>query len=90
MHIITKRKKQSKAVQMPVCLRVLVDVEVIVAATGWSRQHVYRLAQQCQIPHYRILGSVNQPNLKIKDLNRWLHFWQSFLSRYGQFFPPDG
>jgi excisionase family DNA binding protein len=43
---------------MPACLRVLVDVEIIVAATGWSPQHVYRLAQQRQIPHYRIRGSV--------------------------------
>ena len=43
---------------MPACLRKLVSAEVIAEVTGWSIKHVYRLAQQRQIPHRRFLGSV--------------------------------
>jgi excisionase family DNA binding protein len=50
-------------------LRKLVSAEIIAETTGWSVQHVYRLAQQGQIPHHRILGSVRFDPHKIA---KWL------------------
>jgi excisionase family DNA binding protein len=55
---ITKRKKKAQIIQMPACLPRLVNAEIIAESTGWSVKHVYRLAQQRQIPHHRIHGTV--------------------------------
>jgi predicted DNA-binding transcriptional regulator AlpA len=54
---------------MPACLPQLVKADVISESTGLSVKHVFRLAQQCQIPHYRILGSVR---FKPQDFADWL------------------
>lgn len=66
---ITPRSKKLKIVQMPACLPQLVKADVISQSTGLSVKHVYRLAQQCQIPHYRILGSVR---FNPRDFADWL------------------
>ena len=49
-----------------ICLPKLVGAAVIAESTGWSRKHVYELAQKGQIPHYRIGGSVRFDPVKVK------------------------
>lgn len=44
----------------------LVGAAVIAESTGWTRKHVYDLAQKGQIPHYRIGGSVRFDPIKVK------------------------
>ena len=66
---ITQQTKRSKVVEMPACLPRLVNAEIIAESTGWSVKHVYRLAQQRQIPHYRIHGTVRFDPQEVAD---WL------------------
>ncbi len=51
------------------CLPKLVGAAVIADSIGWSRKHVYELAQKGQIPHYRFAGSVRFDLNKIRS---WL------------------
>lgn len=48
------------------CLPKLVGAAVIAESTGWTRKHVYELAQKGQIPHYRIGGSIRFDPIKVK------------------------
>jgi predicted DNA-binding transcriptional regulator AlpA len=48
------------------CLPKLVGAAVIADSIGWSRKHVYELAQKGQIPHFRIEGSVRFDPIKVK------------------------
>jgi excisionase family DNA binding protein len=48
------------------CLPKLVGAAVIADSFGWSRKHVYDLAQKGQIPHYRFEGSVRFDPIKVK------------------------
>ncbi len=50
---------------MPTCLPKLVNAQVIAESTGWSLKHVYRLAQQGRIPHYRIEGTIRFDPIEI-------------------------
>lgn len=65
----TKRKNKLNIVTLPACLPKLVAAEVVAESTRWSVKHVYRLAQQGLIPHYRIHGSVRFDPQEIAD---WL------------------
>jgi excisionase family DNA binding protein len=48
------------------CLPKLVGASVIADSIGWSRKHVYDLAQRGQIPHHRVGSSVRFDPIKIK------------------------
>jgi len=65
---ITKCNQQiHKVVALPTCLPKLVNAQVIAESTDWSLKHVYRLAQQGRIPHYRIEGTVRFNPVEIAD-----------------------
>jgi excisionase family DNA binding protein len=49
-----------------ICLPKLVGAAVIAESTGFTRKHVYELAQKGQIPHHRIGGSVRFDPIKVK------------------------
>lgn len=63
--------KQQKLQPTPICLPKLVSAEVIAEVTGWSVKHIYRLAQQGRIPHYRICGSIR---FDPQEIAEWLEF----------------
>jgi excisionase family DNA binding protein len=44
----------------------LVGAAVVAELTGWTKKHIYDLAKRCQIPHYRIGGSIKFDLVKVK------------------------
>ena len=51
------------------CLPKLVGAAIVADSIGWSRKHVYEMAQKGQIPHYRFEGSVRFDPIEIAE---WL------------------